>query len=231
MSNNATQASQEILDKVIGQIFGYKNPFTLERFLQKYAFDVELPQKVNDSTTGEETWTQSPNPSKFISIKNAWDRQDWEKPATPLNTIEDVIAAWGDINYTATERYLDSDDVHESDNIYSSEHVFRSQDITASKYILFSDGVKDSDYIVAGQRSQSSTYCARVEDSQTSSNSFSVIWSKKIVNSFFIQDCADMYECMFCSHIANKKFCIANMQYEEAEYRRIKEMVVRWILS
>lgn len=40
-----------------------------------------------------------------------------------------------------------------------------------------------------------------------------------------------MFECMFCSHITNKKFCIANMQFEEAEYRKIKDMVVRWMLT
>ena len=40
-----------------------------------------------------------------------------------------------------------------------------------------------------------------------------------------------MTDCMFCTNLAGKQFCIANMQYEEAEYRRVKDMVVRWILS
>ena len=56
-------------------------------------------------------------------------------------------------------------------------------------------------------------------------------WSGRIVNSFFIQDCADLYECMFCSNIKGKKFCIANVQYDEAEYRRLKDIVLRWMLS
>jgi hypothetical protein len=225
-------AAQAILDKIIGQIFGYKNPLTLEQFRQKYAFDVRLPQMVSDSTTGEPTWTQSVNPTKFIAVKNAWALQDWENmPKKPINSIEDILAAWNEVNYTATDRHLDSTNVSESDGIYGADGIYHSTDCGRSKNILFSDGVFDSEFIVAGQRSQNNQFCARIEDSKESSNSFSVVWSHKIVNSFFIEDCGDLFECMFCSHITNKKFCIANMQFEEAEYRKIKDMVVRWILT
>jgi len=226
------QQAKAALDKIIGQIFGYQNPMSLEQFMQKYAFDVRLPQQVTDSTTGEPTWTQSVNPTKFIAVKNAWARQDWENmPKRPINGIEDILAAWNEINYTATDRHLDSVNVAQSDGIYAAENVFRSTDCGRSKNILFSDGVFDSEFVAAGQRSQTSSFCARIEDSKESSNSFSVVWSQKIVNSFFIQDCGDMYECMFCSHITSKKFCIANMQFEESEYRKIKDMVVRWVLT
>lgn len=39
-----SKIAQATLDKIIGQIFGYQNPFTLEQFQAKYAFDVRLPQ-------------------------------------------------------------------------------------------------------------------------------------------------------------------------------------------
>jgi len=224
--------AKEVLDKIVGQIFGYKNPFTLEQFAQKHAFDVRLPNLVNDSTTGEETWAQSINPTKFITVENAWAREDWSvRDKRELNTIEDILGAWNDINYTATERYLDSINVAQSDNIYTSENVYRSQDISDSKNILFSDGIFNSEYIASGQRSNSATFCIRIEDSKECSNSFGVSWSKKVVNGFFIHDCADIYESMFCSHVTNKRFCIANMQFEEEEYKKLKDMVIRWILA
>ncbi|HPR09180.1 MAG TPA: hypothetical protein PLT04_01260 [Candidatus Saccharibacteria bacterium] len=226
------QAAQAVLDQTLGQIFGYKNPLSLDQFQQKFAFDVRLPQQVVDGTTGQLTWTQSPNPTKFITVENAWKREDWDAtPKRELNSIEDVINAWNEVNYTATERYLDSANISESDNIYGSESVYRSLDIHRSKNVIFSDNVADSEYVIAAQRSHTLQYSARVEDSHACSNSFSVIWSKKIVNSFFIEDCADMYESMFCSHITNKKYYIANAQYTEDEYRRIKDMVIRWILT
>lgn len=228
-----SKTAQATLDKIIGQVFGYQNPFSLEQFQAKYAFDVRLPIQVNDSTTGQLTWSQSPNPSKFITVANTWNMEDfWEKrPKRELKTIEDILAAWGEINYTATERYLDSVNVAESDNIYSSENIYRSQDVRNTKNAIFCDGVGDSELVAACQRSNSLQNCIRTEDSINCSNSFSVIWSKKVVNSFFIEDCGDMFECMFCSHTSNKKFCIANMQYTEEEYYALKEIVVRWILT
>lgn len=228
------EAAQAILDKVIGQIFGYKNPYTLEQFRQKYAFDVRLPIMVNDSTTGEQTWSQSPNPTKFITLENSRKQSngtDWVMPTKPLNSIEDILNAWEAVNYISTERQLDSLDFAQSDNIYGSQFVFRSQDIHESKNIVFGDGVNNSEYVVASQRSKNSVYCARLEDSGECSQSFAVSWSAKVVNSMFIHDSYDMYECLFCSHQRSQKFCIANMQFEEAEYRRLKQMVIQWVLT
>ena len=38
-------AAKALLDNIIGQIFGYKNPLTLEQFRQKFAFDGHIPKK------------------------------------------------------------------------------------------------------------------------------------------------------------------------------------------
>jgi hypothetical protein len=225
---------KDVLDKIIGQIFGYKNPYSSEQFMKEYAFDVRLPVQVNDSTTGEVTWSQSINPVKFITMENGRNRatlDDWKLPKREISSMEDILQAWNDINYTTTERQIDSINVSESDNVYGSENVYRSQDIEQSKNILFCDGSRSSEFIASSQRSNSSFFCARLEDSKECSNSFSVSWSAKIVNSFFIHDCFDMYECMFCSHMSSKKFCIGNMQFEEAEYKKLKDLVIRWILS
>jgi hypothetical protein len=36
---------------------------------------------------------------------------------------------------------------------------------------------------------------------------------------------------MFCSHIANRRYCIANMQFEKEEYMEIKAEVEKWIIN
>lgn len=223
---------KNVIDKIIGQVLGYKNPLTTDQALQKFAFDVKLPQKVTDASTAQDTWTGTVNPTKYISYNNVLAKADtWMMPKREVNSLEDILAAWNLVNYQSTERHLDSLNISESDNVVGSENVHRSYDIHNSKNIIFSDGIFNSEFIVAGQRSNNVSYCIRIDDSINCSNSFSVNWSKKIVNSLFIQDSADLYECIFCCHITNKKFCIANMQFEEAEYRKIKDMVVRWILT
>lgn len=226
--------AKEILDKIIGQIFGFQNPLTLEQALAKFAFDVRLPQQVYDTTTNEPTWAQSASPTKFMTLDNARKRaniDDFMLPKRPLNSLDDVLAAWAETNYMTTERQIESANIAKSDNIYNSENIYQSQDCSFSKNLLWCDGVHKSEFVAASQRSQALSFCLRAEDSKESANSFSVVWSGKVANSFFIQDCYDVSDSMFCSHIATKRFCIANMQFDEAEYLRIKGLVIRWILQ
>lgn len=227
-------AAKQIIDQVVGQVFGYQNPFTLDQFRQKFAFDVRLPSQVSDSTTGQTTWASSINPQKFMTMENARKRvevDDFMPKPRALNNIQDILAAWDEINFTSTERQIDSTKVDGSDCVYNSEDVYYSQDIRRSKHVVFSDSSEDCEYIVASQRSNTSTYCIKLDDSKECSKSFQVSWSAKVTNSMFIHDCYDVYECLFCSHISSKKFCIANMQFSEDDYNRLKPMVVQWVLT
>jgi hypothetical protein len=229
-----TTQAKEILDKVVGAVFGYKNPFTLDEALEKFAFDLRLPQQIFDSTTSEPTWAVSINPSKFMTSNNIKKRgqiDDWMLPKRDINSVEDIIVAWAETNFTTTERVNDSINVGASDHVLGSENIYRSTDLRNSKNVIFTEGGQDLEYVVAGSRSQTSSFCIRVEDSKLVSNSFNVLWSAKVTNSFFVQDSYDLMDCMFCSHLAGKRFCIANMQFDEDEYNRIKEKVIHWILT
>lgn len=231
---NGLDSLEVILDKICANVFGYKNPFTPEQFIQKFAFDIRLPKQISDSTDGTPTWAQSVNPTKFINMDNARKRNevdDWIVPKRQINSVEDILAVWQETNYMATERQLESLDVYESDNIYNSQNIYRSMDIHFSKNVFASDGCHKLEYVACSQRSNSSTYSIRIEDSKECSNSFNVIWSGKIANSLFINDCYDMYKCMFCSHMAGKRYCIANMQFTEEEYNHWEKLVKEWILS
>ena len=231
-----TEDAQKLLDKIIAQIFGYQNPFTLDQFLTKYAFDIRLPQKVQDSTTGQDTWASSINPTKFITKENTQKfgpngDGDWQLPKREINSLVDILEAWSETNITATERHVESINVSQSDAINYSENVYRSQDIHRSKNVLFCDSSMSIENSAAIQRSNTVSYSIRVDDSKNIDQSFAVKKKKKITKSFFIQDCFDMYECIFCSHISSKKYCIANMQFTEEEYFKHKDLVVKWILS
>jgi hypothetical protein len=226
--------AQYILDKVIGQITGYENPMSVEEFATKYAFDIKLPSLVVDATTGEDAWAQSTNPPKFITYENALKRCEFDEfmlPKVVINNVNDVLNSWQKINYAGASRSVDSENVVESDNVNGSQHVFRSSDVFDAKYILLCEGAYRSEYVVATQRAGECSYSARVEDSRFVSDSFSVSWSKDISKSAFIHDSYDLFECLFCSHLTGKKYCVANMQYSEEEYFPIKDMVMRWILG
>ncbi len=224
----------EKANKIFINIFGQKNPYTLDELLSKFAFDIKLPQKVIDSLTSKETWAESINPSKFITQENmeAYDKKyGWMQKKKDVSSLEDILKLWKKINLTTTERIYDSENVHKSDTIYRSENVYRSLDCRECKNVLFSDGCGNSEFILGCQRTGGSNFCIRVDDSGSCINSYNVICSAKISNSFFIQDSKDLDECMFCSHIDNKKYCIANMQFEKDEYFEIKKEIINWILN
>lgn len=224
----------EKIDKIFENIFNQKSSYTLDELLNKFAFDIKLPQKVLDSLTSKETWAESINPSKFITQDNMelYDRQHgWIMKKKDINSLEDILKMWKKINYTTTERVYDSENVSKSDTIYKSENVYRCLDCRECKNIIFCDGCVSSEFLLGCQRTADSNFCIRVDDSGNCMNSYNVICSAQISNSIFIQDCKNLEECMFCSHISDKKFCISNMQFEKEEYFEIKKEIIKWILS
>lgn len=229
---NNKEALQTV-NKIFKNIFETNNKYTLEELLNKFAFDIKLPQKVTDSFTSRVTWAESTNPKRFISQKNMElysEQHGWMMKKRDISSLEDILKIWKKINYTTTERIYDSDNVSKSDTIYNSENVYRSLDCRHCKNILYSDGCAESEFLIGCQRTGGSSFCIRVDDSGECINSYNVICSTKISNSFFIQDAKDLDECMFCSHVSNKKYCIANMQFEKEEYFEIKREIINWIL-
>lgn len=226
--------AKNMVDEIFLNIFKQKCPFSLESIIKEFAFDIRLPQEVKDSLTGERTWTSSANAKQFITQTNM-ERYDekygWMLQKKEFSNLEQLLNIWKKVNYITTERVYDSINVAKSDPIYKSENVYMCTDCRGCKDILFSDGCGSCQGIIASQRSADCTYCLRVDDSNSCSNSYNVICSAKISNSFFIQDCNNLYECMFCSHIASKRYCIANMEFNREEYFEIKKQIINWILS
>lgn len=226
--------TKEVINKIFNNVFDKDNNFSIEEVLDKYAFDISLPKKVYDSTTNEETYADSISSGKFITLTNMENidaTKGWMLPKADINSLEDIINIYNNINLTTTERVYDSINVTKSDTIYRCCNVYHSTDCRDSKNIIFCDSVGDSEFLLASQRTGLSNYCIRCDDSVNCSNSYSVVCSNKIINSLFIQDCFDLYECMFCAHIASKRYCIANMQFEEEEYKQIKKQIIDWILN
>jgi len=224
----------EIINKIFNSVFDKSNSLSLDKLLEKYAFDIKLPKQVNDSITNEITWADSINSGRFITNKNMEikeNKEGWMIPKRDINNLQELIDIWKSINLTTTERVYDSINVCKSDTIYRSENVYRCTDCNECKNIIYCDSCANCNYTLASSRSSNCDFCIRTDDSKDCSNSYNVICSNKIKNSLFIQDCFDLYECMFCSHISTKKYCIANMQFEEEEYYEIKKTIIEWILN
>ncbi len=223
-----------IVNKIFKAAFLVENKASLDDIYKKYAFDIKLPRKVYDKETHEETYTDFDNATNFIT-KDNMEQIDSKKgfmlEKQDIKSLDQLLNIWESINTITTNRCYNSSYVSKSDTIYDSNYVYNCTNCSNCNHIIFCDGCGNSEYLLASQRSGNCTFSIRVDDSSNCSNSYSVICSNKISNSLFIQDCFNLDECMFCSHIANKKYCICNMQYESAEYFAIKKLIIEWIVN
>jgi len=134
------QTPQTIINYIFNDIFGVQNGFTLEEVQARLCKNIPLPQNVKCALTGSETWIlpleTSPviNPSAVRMLKGV---EDWLRPTKPINTIEDLLMSWKEINYQAGEKVTDSVNVEKSDSITSCSNVFYSSLIGNSKNIVF----------------------------------------------------------------------------------------------
>lgn len=224
----------DVTNKIFQAIFGQDNPYSLEQLREKFAFDIALPTEVKDSITGETTYTALPNAERFITNRNSEQKDadsGWLRPRRAVRNLQEILDAWNEINFTTTERVYNSENVTASDPIYESRNVYGSTNCGKCQNILFCDGTYKSQFALACQRSNNANFCIRADDSNACTNSYSVICSGKISNSMFIQDCSALHECIFCSHISNREYCIANMQFEPDEYFYVKSQIIKWILA
>lgn len=228
------ELATNIVDKIIKEVFEIENRNSLDSILEKFAFDLYLPREVKDSITKEITWTDSRSAEVYMTEENMKLKDEmtgWLQEKRKLNSLEDILKAWKEVNYFTTERIQDSINVLKSDTIYGCENVYHSTNCSKCKNVVFCDGCGNSEYILACQRSGNSTFCIRVDDSINCSNCYNVIFSNKIRNSYFIQDCFNLQNCMFCSHLAGYEYCIANMQYTKEEYFFYKRQIIKWIME
>ena len=228
--NNAKQ----IADYIFKDVFQRDNPFSLEELQQKFAIDIPKVSKVKCAISGKDTWAFAPGDNKVASpsaIEERFKKDEWMQKGESIKSIHDILKAWDKINYQTAEKYINSSGIVASDGIYNSNNVYQSVSIFDSKNVIFSYKLFDSNYMLASRDNSSCTLGIRVKESIYCSSNFEVSWSNKVSKSIFIHDGYDLYECLFCSHIRSKKYCIANMQFEKEEYFRLKKDVIKWILN
>lgn len=225
---------KKICNYLFKDIFERENMFSLEEIKSKFVFDIPLPKKISCILSGKDTWILAKEGEKIASqtsITDQFKKDEWIRNKKPINSINDIFKYWQDINYFTAEKILDSRDIVYSDNIYKSINVYNSSFIFNAKNIIFCYEIVDCNYMLACRNNESCVLGIRMRENANCSSCFDVSWSEKVSKSMYVHGSVDLYECMFCSHLRTKKYCIANMQFEKEEYFRIKKMVVDWILK
>lgn len=217
---------KQVGESVLKQVLGVSIPLS-----EKLAEGIPLPEKGKSSISGETVWVADRKEDKLISQNETAERfkkGGWMRTG-PMENMQDVLKGWEEVNYEVASRSVNSVNVEESDGIYNSQGVYRSSSIFDSKNIVWSYKLFNCQYMLGSRDDSACSFGVRVRESIYCSHCFEVSWSHKVSRSMFIHDCTDLTECLFCSHLRSKKYCVANVQLSEDEYFRVKKTVVEWI--
>jgi hypothetical protein len=229
-----TKEAKKIVDYVFNDVFGVENPLSLEEARKVFAYDIPLPEKVKSMASDNYTWGIFGKDEHIISFAELLEKNgktDFMLPKKKLGSIEDILKEWEKLDYHVGGRYLDSKEVMESDGIYESSSIYRSTLQFGCQNIVYGYMNSNSKYLVASRDNGASTSGIRFNQNKYCATGYDVIWSSKVSKSMYIRDSVDLYECMFCTSLRSKKYCIANMQFEKDEYLKIKGMVTKWAVD
>lgn len=182
----------------------YKRPCSLcgKAGIAMYAADVPFPVYC------KECW-----------YSDAWDAETYGRPydfSKPffaqfdeLSRVVPRLALWQ--RNVVNSDY--SNMIGECKNVYlSSSVVLGSENVFYSKSIDASFNIFDS-FLLAG-----SDGCYENIDGEKNYNSHYLTISRNCIDSRFLVDCVNCKNCVLCSNLRNKEYCIRNTQYSKTEY-------------
>jgi hypothetical protein len=225
------QVFLDIYQAVWKEIFPNVEIMDLEKFKELYTKDLRLPKKYESVFDHTSVYALDDYGYKrFITedeVKQRNEVDNFMKQKTEIIDLKDLLNNVGDVATFRGSRTINSDVVEESDSVYSSSYIFNSAEIRTCQKMVFCHGNKDGEYLAASRGNAESTFGIRLFDDGGVSNSFEVHWSGKSSNCYFCSNCFDLRDCMFCFNIVSKQYCIGNMQFEEAEYKQLKEKLIK----
>ncbi|HLC94879.1 MAG TPA: hypothetical protein VJH89_00175, partial [Patescibacteria group bacterium] len=105
-----------------------------------------------------------------------------------------------------------------SKNAYLSYSLVRSEEVYYSYSVDDSFMIFDCAHVGWLQNSYDDVYCGRSNKIHCS------LRSHDCVDSWFLFDCVNCQNCVMCSNLRNKRYCIRNQQYGKDEYfKKLKE--------
>lgn len=228
-NTNMNDVYKQLYTAIWKEVFPGFEPMEITRFKALYTQDLWLPGVYKSAIGGQDVYASGEYKYKeLITPDESKDLGDNVFSKEGIASLKDLIGSLKEKKLTTFRgsRSLNSDELEESDDIYSSTFVYNSTHIFGSQKIMFSYGNRACEYLMACKGNGESSFGIRLWDSGSVSNSFDIHWCGKSANCYFCVDSYDLRDCMFCFHIKSKQYCIGNMQFEEAEYKQLKQMIL-----
>jgi hypothetical protein len=225
----------DIYKKVWEELFPDAIQFSLDEFKTLFAKDILLPEKRQCAVKGTDIYIGKEYTYKrFISDearKERMNADDFMEKHEDIASLHDLLPKIKSLAFFKGSRMQNSDIVEESDDIHSSSFIYQSEHIFNCQKIIFGYNIAQSEFMLASVGDKTCSFGIAIIDSASITNSFDIGWSAKSSNCYFCNNVFDLRDCMFCFNIASKQYCIANMQYTEEEYKKIKPIILKEYFS
>lgn len=218
------QVFKDIYKTVWSEVFVGIKQLPIEKFVEIFTQDIDLPKNYKCQQTGKDVFmSKIYNYPRFVHEDIL---KDFNGKIDEVKDFEDLIKKIPKIAVFRGNKIMNSEVVENSDHIYSSNYIYNSQHIYMGQKMMFSENCSESEYLLACRGGSGSTFSIRLFDSSKTANSFEIDWSGNISNSYFIHDCFDLRDCMFCFHLRSKEYCIGNKQYTKEKYLELKKILL-----
>jgi len=107
--------------------------------------------------------------------------------------------------------------VGECKNVYLSVSV-----VLGSENVFYSKGIDSCFNIFDSYNLVDCDRCYEVVEGEKNYNSQHLVLSRNCIDSYFLFDCANCSNCILCTNLRNKEYCIFNVQYAKEDY--LKEL-------
>ena len=144
----------------------------------------------------------------FQQFQQEFQKLKLRYPARPAKVLASENSDYG--NY-----------IYRSKNIYFSFDCVECENSTYLFDSFKSKNCVDGDYVIQSEN------CYDCFDVLSVYNSAYILGSDRIYDCFYCWDCYDSHDLFGCVHLKHKQFCIFNKQYNEEEYKKKKQELLK----
>lgn len=119
----------------------------------------------------------------------------------------------------------------ECTDIYSAYHSYRSSKVYFSKFTGYSYWARNCEYTFGCDSLRTSSFCIKCYNSFKLSRCFEADTSQDCTGSYFLHNCENVHDSMFCFNTKNKRYAIGNAEVGKENFLKAKSALQSWLLS
>ena len=145
-----------------------------------------------------------------------------------LGSIKELIAP---VAVFSTEEFLLTSNAAECSSVHYGNSVLCCSRAYHAKDSGYSCWPRDSDHMFGCDATRNSSFCMHCYNSYKLTRCFEVDTSQNCTGSYFLHNCENVHDSMFCFNVKNLRYAVGNAEVGREEFARVKRLVLGEILS